>query len=331
MAIGNKSDFEIYPREFFSGMNEVLQQYTQAFNAGSEGAIRLVTEQLRGDFERQSFMRKIANGTVSHRDTSSTDSVTPEKMEQGELTAPKINRRIGPNSNTLDQWKKIAEDPQMFSFFYGQQMAEDVAADWLNTALLAGVTAMETEDSGDNKMVYDATGESDPKLRTEYLVRGLRLLGDRAQRIRAWVMHSDSFYALAENQIIEKVTNVADAVIYGGVPGSLNRPIIVTDSPSLVGGTYDDEYRVLGLTEDAFVATQSEDQDVYSEVELGRENLVMTIQGEYAFNTRVKGFDYTGGANPDDDTLGSGSNWAFEMHDRKLGPGVVVRVAASDS
>lgn len=328
MAIGNNTDFQIYDSEFFSGMNEVLQQYTNVFNEGSQGAVRLVTNEIRGDFERQSFMRKIANGTISHRDTSSTSTVTPDKMEQGEMTAPKVNRRIGPNSNTLDAWKKIAEDPQIFSFFYGQQVAEDVAADWLNTTVLAGVTAMNTEASGSNQMVYDATGETDPRLRTEYLVRGLKLLGDRAQRVRAWVMHSDSFYNLVESQILDQVTNVADVVIYGGVPGTLNRPVIVTDSPSLITGEYDDEYNVLGLTEDAFTATQSEQQDIYSEVELGRENLVMTIQGEYAFQTRVKGFDYTGGANPDDATLGAGSNWNFEMHDRKLGPGVLIKVAA---
>lgn len=331
MAIGNQTDFQVYPREFFTGMNEVLQQFTTVFNEGSQGALRLVTQDIRGEFERQSFMRKIANGTISHRDTSSTSSVTPEKMEQGELTAPKINRRIGPNSNTLDSWKKIAEDPEVFSFFYGQQVAEDVAADWLNTIILGGVTALETQDSGSNQMVYDATGESDPQLRTEYLVRAMKLMGDRAQRVRAWVMHSDSFFNLVESQILDKVTNVADVVIYGGVPGTLNRPVIVTDSPSLVDtqgvDAYTDAYRVLGLTEDALIATQSEQQDIFSEIELGRENLVMTIQGEYAFNTRVKGFDYTGGSNPDDSTLGAGSNWSFEMHDRRLGPGVEIKVS----
>lgn len=331
MAIGNQTDFQVYPREFFTGMNEVLQQYTSVFNEGSQGALRLVTQDIRGEFERQSFMRKIANGTISHRDTSSTSSVTPEKMEQGELTAPKINRRIGPNSNTLDSWKKIAEDPEIFSFFYGQQVAEDVAADWLNTSILAGVTALETQTSGSNQMVYDATGESDPQLRTEYLVRAMKLMGDRAQRVRAWVMHSDSFFNLVESQILDKVTNVADVVIYGGVPGTLNRPVIVTDSPSLVDtqgvDSSTDAYRVLGLTEDAFITTQSEQQDIFSEIELGRENLVMTIQGEFAFSTRVKGFDYTGGSNPDDDTLGSGSNWSFEMHDRRLGPGVEIKVS----
>lgn len=326
MAIGTKSDFQIFDREFFSGMNEVLQQYTNAFNAGSEGAIRLVTSSIRGDFERQSFMKRITDGTISHRDITSTSAVTPGRMEQGELTSPKINRRIGPHSNTLDSWKKIEEDPAMFSFFYGQQVAEDVAADWLNTALLAGVTAMETEAA---TMVYDATDLVDPRLRTEYLVRGLKLLGDRAQRVRAWVMHSDSFYNLVESQILDKVTNVADVVIYGGVPGSLNRPVIVSDSPSLING--DGNYRVLGLTEDGLTATQSEQQDIYSEVELGRENLVMTIQGEYAFNARVKGFDYTGNAaNPDDDAIGSGSNWSFEMHDVKLGPGVEILVASEE-
>lgn len=327
MAIGTKSDFVIYDREFFSGMNEVLQQYTNVFNEGSNGAIRLVTQDIRGDFERQSFMKRITDGTISHRDISSTSTVTPGRMEQGELTSPKVNRRIGPHSNTIDSWKKIEEDPQMFSFFYGQQVAEDVAADWLNTVIRCGVAAIETE----SDMMYDATGESGG-IKTEYFARALKRMGDRAQRVRAWVMHSNTFYDLVENQTVEKVTNVADVVIYGGIPGSYDRPIIVTDSTALVDADpYGDSYRVLGLTDDALTCTQSEEQDIYSEVELGRENLVMTIQGEYAFNARVKGFDYTGSAaNPDDDALASGANWSFEMHDRKLGPGVELLVNASE-
>lgn len=328
MSIGAKTDFVVYDREFFSGMNEVLQQNTEVFNGASGGAVRLVTASLRGDFDKQSFMKKVTGGTVTHRDITSTAAVTPAKMEQGELVAPKINRRIGPNSNTLDAWKKIEADPQMFSFYYGQQVAEDVAADWLNTLVLAGVTCMETEAN----MVYDATGETDPKLRTEYLVRGLKKLGDKAQRVRAWVMHSNTFYDLVESQILDKVTNVADAVIYGGAPGTLNRPVIVTDSPALVEAdgvsSGVDAYKVLGLTDEALVATQSEDQNILSDTELGRENIVMTIQGEYAFNTRVKGFSYTAVTiNPDDAALGTGANWAFAMHDQKLGPGVLIRVA----
>ena len=328
MAIGTKDGFKLYDREFFGGMNEVLQQNTEVFNGASGGAVRLVTSSLRGNFERESFMKKVTGGTVTHRDITSTSTVTPNKMEQGELVAPKINRRIGPNSNTMDAWKKIEEDPQMFSFYYGQQIAEDVAADWLNTLVLAGVTCMETETG----MVYDATGEPDPKLRTEYLVRGLKKLGDKAQRVRAWVMHSNTFYDLVESQILDKVTNVADAVIYGGAPGTLNRPVIVTDSPALVEAdgvsTGVDAYKVLGLTDEALVATQSEDQNILSDTELGRENIVMTIQGEYAFNTRVKGFSYTAATiNPDNAALGTGSNWGYAHGDVKLGPGVLIRVA----
>jgi len=329
MAIGTGSDFVLYDKEFFGGMNEVLQQNTQVFNGASGGAIRLVTQSLRGNFEKESFLKKISGGTVTHRDVTSTATVTPAKMEQGELVAPKVNRRIGPNSNTMDQWKKIEEDPQMFSFYYGQQVAEDVAADWLNTVVLAGVTCMETEIG----MVYDATGETDPKLRTEYLVRGLKKMGDKANRVRAWVMHSNTFYDLVESQILDKVTNVADAVIYGGIPGSLNRPIIVTDSPALVEAdgvsTGVDAYKVLGLTDDALVATQSEDQNIMSDTELGRENIVMTIQGEYAFNTRVKGFSYVSATvNPNDAALGTAANWDYAMHDVKLGPGVLIKVSA---
>lgn len=323
--VGTKEDFKIYDEQYFLGQSEVLQQYTDVFNAGSNGAIQLVTNSIKGDFEHQSFIKKVTGGTVSHRDITSTSAITAAKMEQDEMIAPKVNRRIGPNSNTLDQWKKINEDPRMFSYFYGRQTAEDMTADWLNTSVLAAVACFEAEDSN---MVYNATGLSDKELRTEYLVRGLKLLGDRAQRIRAWVMHSHAFYELVEGQILDKVTNVADVVIYGGVPGSLGRPIIVTDSPALVDEqtTGNDHYYTLGLTDSAIVCTQSEDQNVVSQIEVGKENLIMTIQGEFAYNARVKGFSFGGSTpNPDDSVLGDPLNWEFMYHDVKMGPGVAIK------
>jgi len=90
MAIGNKTDFTIYQDEFFSGMNEVLQQYTDLFNNGSEGAVRLITQGSKGDFEKMSFMRKIAGGSISHRDgTGRTDGTEGQPSNRPELQYPR--------------------------------------------------------------------------------------------------------------------------------------------------------------------------------------------------------------------------------------------------
>jgi hypothetical protein len=144
-------------------------------------------------------------------------------------------------------------------------------------------------------------------------------------------MHSVSYYKLIKNQITDKVTGIADVVVYGGSPGTLGRVVYVTDSPELViadGVSLGvDSYRVLGLTEDALTLNQSEDMTVVTETVTGLENLGVRLQGEYAFTARIKGFSYVGVANPTDAILKTGASWDFVMDDIKAGPGCMLIVA----
>jgi len=319
---GTMTDFKVYPREFFGGLQESLTQNLQLFNGASNGAVNLVPRDIRGEFERESFMKKLSSN-IAHRDPTADTSVSDSKMEQGELVGVKVNRRIGPNAMTIDSWKKIDSDPQRFSFYYGQQTAEDVMEDYVNTAILVGRTTIEQQSAN---LVYDATGEADPKLRHEYLIRGMSNFGDRSRRIGVWVMHSVPFFNLLENAVLEKVTNVADVAIYGGGPGTFDRPVIVTDSDALVDDSNPSnlKYYTLGLSDDAVEIAQSEDEAIWDEQVLGYENLKLRIQGEYAFNARAKGFAYTGSANPNDAALGNTSNWGFQMTSVKDSPGIAI-------
>lgn len=327
MATGLKTDMVIYDREFWGGMNEMLQQNLTAFNGASQNALRLVPRDIKGDFEKESFLKNLSSN-IRHRDITSDASVTPNKMTQGELVGVKVNHGFGPTDMALDAWRKIGEEPEVFSFLYGQQVGQQVTRDYLDTAIL---TARTTIDVKASDLVYDATGETDPKLRHEYLVRGLKNFGDQGQRIRAWVMHSAAFYNLVENAVLDKITNVADATIYGGGPGTFDRPVVVTDSDALVDDSVPGNlrYYTLGLTEDAVEVAQSEDQTVWSDQITGLENLVMRIQGEYAFNLRAKGFSFTGGANPTDAAIGNTANWAFQMQSHKSAPGIAIKTAES--
>ena len=321
---GTLSDFKIYNEEFFGGFNEVVQQNSGVFNEASVNAMRLVPRMLKGEFEKESFFKAVET-LVSHRNPTSVSSVNPAKLEQGEMVGVKLNRKIGPAMQTMDAFKKIQVDPGEFSFILGQQAGEEALRDYVNTGALAVSTAISTQSS----LITDATSEQVKTLRAEYLIRAMSKMGDRSQRIRAWVMHSKPWFDLMEGQVADKVTNIADVVIYGGSPGTLGRPVIITDSPFLVN--YDsaevaESYKVLGLTEDAVVMNQSEDETILSDIELGKENIIMQYQGEYAYNIRLKGFAYDGGPNPDDADLGDAASWDFVMHDVKLGPGVLLTV-----
>jgi hypothetical protein len=73
------------------------------------------------------------------------------------------------------------------------------------------------------------------------------------------------------------------------------------DSPNLfTTGSSATTYDVLGLVENSVEVAESEERDIISQPVTGLENLVDRIQGEYAFNLRVKGcaYDTAQGANP---------------------------------
>ena len=323
------TNFQVYNEEFFGGLSETVQQNAIQMNAGSAGTIRMVSVNQKGEFERESFFTHV-DGLVSRRDNTSIADIPDLDMAQGEFVAVKLNTKIGPVAKTLDAFKKIGEDPRLMSFSLGSMYGVDITLDYLNTGLLAARAAMESVGDG---MVLDIVGstETNKKITYEYLVRGLAKMGDRASRVKAWVMSSKTYYDLMEGAIADKVTNVADVAIYQATVGSLGRPVLVTDSPALVSpgatpGTDPDVYHVLGLTEDAIQINQSEDSSIYSEIITGKESLMLRLQGETAHTIGIKGFEYVGGANPDDAELGASASFSYSMGDVKSGPGFMISV-----
>ena len=60
----------------------------------------------------------------------------------------------------------------------------------------------------------------------------------------------------------------------------------------------------------------------------GLENLVVRLQGEFAYNLGVKGFKWdtaNGGANPSDAAVGTGTNWDAAVSSYKDYAGIVIQ------
>lgn len=316
MTAGTKNDFKIYDEQFYAGVWEGITQFTNAFNAASGNAIRLVAQDLKGDYAKQAFFKRITSA-IARRDITSTSTVNSLPLVQGELISVKINRRFGPVEDTKDAFRKIATDPQEFSLILGQMFGAEKAQDMLNTGLLAAAAAIE----GQAALNYDVTGLTDKTLSTLYLVKALAKMGDAAERVKAWGMHSKPYFDLVGEQIGAKIVNVADRVVYGGTPATLNRPVVITDSPALTdaNGSATDTYNVLGLVEDGIVVTESEQQEISAQEKLGGENITIIVQGEYAYNVGVKGFAWNtnSGVNPTDAALATTSNWIKAVTDNK--------------
>lgn len=324
MAIGTKTDFVIYNTQFWGGVTETLQQNTEAFNAASQNAIRLVTRSILGDYERESFMKSTAS-LISRRDITAVTGVADSKLQAGELIGVKINRRIGPVSQDRDAFRKIGISPEEFSFILGNQTGPAIAIDYVN--LSVGAVSAAIQNAG-APLLYDATADALKTLNHTAMVGGMSKFGDRAARIVCWVMHSKNYFDLMKQQIADKLYEVAGATVYAGTIATFGKPVVVLDSPNLfVVGSAVNTYQVLGLVENAVEVAESEERDIISQPVTGLENLADRIQGEYAFNLRIKGcaWNTASGVNPLDSATLTATNWVSVVADTKELPGIRVQ------
>lgn len=327
MAIGLASNFQIYQEQINGGFVEELAQNTAAFNAASANAIRLITDRKRGEYEQTSFFENVTS-LITRRDLTSVSSATDQALTQDEFVSVKLARKIGPIANTLDSFRKVARgaNDQALSFLLGTQIAKAIQADMLNSALRAARNGLDNQTNN----TFTTAGATQT-IETTDLVEGLNLFGDQAQRIVLWVMHSKVFYDLVKEQIGLAITNVADVNIVTGMPITLGRPVLVTDSAALIdtgSPTGDDDYYTLGLVRDGVTVEDSEEETIHTELVSGLENLVVRLQGEFAYNLGLKGFKWdvtNGGANPTDATVATGTNWDSVMDSAKDLAGVVIQ------
>jgi hypothetical protein len=328
MTIGKASNFKVYQDEMRGGIVETLTQASNYFNTAGN-AINLSTVSRRGDYAKESFFKSIAT-IVSRRDTTSVSAATDLPLLMDEIISVKLNRKIGPVTQTYDAFAKVAMDlsPEEFSFLLGNMVGKGMQVEMLNSALRAARAALVQN----TDVLYDAgTGT----LTTANLVDGLAKFGDRANEVVAWVMHSKNYFDLMKHQIGTSANGdiVSGVAVQGANPLTLNRPVIVTDSDALkvAGGSGSGaftDYHVLGLTANGIVVENSETERVVLDEVTGLENLVVRMQGEYAYNLGVKGYKYdtTVGANPSDANLGTSTTWDLAATSYKDVAGVIIQV-----
>ena len=308
MAIGKGSDFKIYDELVLGSMVERQAQNINAFNAASRNTLRLTAARHQGNYTYESFFKKVS--LVNRRDITSVAGLTDTALTQGENVSVKVNRRIGPVAQTLDAFRKIMRpaSSDAISTALGNQVADDMTADMLNTGLKAVTAAIKNQSSV-------AIADTGATVTTADLVTALAKMGDQASRITAWVMHSKTYYDLVKSQISANIDGVSNFVVAQATPITLNRPVLVTDAAALLTSGASpalDRYTTLGLVEGALTVEDSEEQNFFSDLVTGLENIVYRYQGEYAFNLSMKGFAWdvaNGGANPTDGALATGSNW----------------------
>lgn len=323
MAIGTQSTFKIHDPFIHAAFVETLQQESEAFNAASRNAIRMVTRASEGQYRYEGFFAEIAN-LVTRRDPTSTSAATDLDPAEAERVFVKLDGKIGPVARTLNSFRKIGMTPDedTLRMIVGQQSAKAVQVYKLNKALLALRAAIQAQTA-----LYE--DDSAGTITTAGLVDALSRFGDGSSNIVAWVMPSKPYFDLIKEQISANILEVSGMVVKEASPVTLNRPVIVTDSASLTVTGTPNTYRVLGLVSDAAIVEDSEDMIDTMDMVSGLENLVVRYQAEFAVNLGLKGFAWdvaNGGANPNDAALGTGTNWDKVATDNRSLAGVALAV-----
>jgi hypothetical protein len=317
------SDLTVFQEWAYSTMTEMLDYNIGLFNEASRGAIILKGGAHTGDFSDTAIWAKIS-GLVRRRNSYGAGAVAEKVLTQLLDTSVKVAAGIAPIRIDPSMMLWIQKAPEEAGAVVGKQMAMDALADMLNTALLAYASAVGAQATN----YYDATGVLTGIAQLTTLTSGRSKLGDRADDVLCWVLHSKSLFdiygaALTNANVLFNFGNVK--VTHDG----FGIPFIVTDSPSLVVAGAPNNYFMAGLTSVSMVVDRNNDFVDNAQTVNGDENIKRTYQAEWSYNLGVKGFQWdktNGGKSPSNAALGLATNWDKYVTSYKDLAGVLIRV-----
>lgn len=319
------SDLAVYSEYAYTTMTEQFAQEVEKFNAASQGTIVLSSAANQGDYSDSVMWQKVS-GLVRRRNAYGTGAVAAKKLTNLTETMVKVAAGTPPVEINPSQFTWIQANPELAGVILGEQLAKDMLADMLNTAILGGYAAMVQNSA----ILYNATGDTPSTLSAASMVKAATKLGDRSQDILAWVTHSLPYNNFISNNLA--MTNNA-LFTYGTVAVRADvqgRPFIITDSASLIDVVPNpDTYHVLGLTANAISVEQNNDYIANESTLNGNDNITRTWQAEWSYNLGVKGYAWdktNGGKSPTDAALGTSANWDKFVTSDKDGPGVILKV-----
>lgn len=313
-------DLEIFNRQTHAVMVETIAQQTDLFNEKSQGVIQLTPKPFEGDFDIEASFKRI-NGMVRRRDVKNgQNTIASKRLEQHTNAKVKIAAGTPELIWERAQFAWVQKNPEQAAIVIGQQLGEAQIADMLNQGIHCAVGAI----SSNAAAVQDSTTA---KIDFAALTTAAQKFGDRAQAIRAWVMHSGALTdlylkALNNNERLFEFDNIA---VYRDQFG---RMFVVTDAPDLVYTDTGIRYNTLGLTEGGIVVNGQNDFYAATTTETGKENITTTYQAEWSYAASVKGYGWdmaAGGDNPTSAALGTSTNWKQHAESLKNTAGVLLK------
>lgn len=312
------SDMKVFSQYIKHATIETLAQQVEKFNGASNGAIRLTTQGVDGDFLQESIWKGLhsAQRRVDRYAANATQAATA--LAQLQANSVKIAGGFGPILWEPAQLKWIQKDPAEAIEVISRNLSEAIVADQLNTAIAALVAAISNVASATNDVsatggiTYSAINAAHAKF------------GDASGSLVAQVMTGEVFHKLigqnlanAEQLFNSQSVNIVDI---------LGRPVIVTDAPSLYETGTPNKQKVLSLSDSAAIVHDGSDIETNVESSNGKERIETTFQADYTFALGLKGYAWdiaNGGKSPTNAEIATGSNWDMFVASVKNTAGVI--------
>lgn len=227
------SDMIVFNEQVQLVATEVVDQEVALFNEASLGTIGIADEAHIGDFIEEAYY-KIISSLINRRDAYGDAEVDDSPITQIKDIAVKVDGRVGPIIWTSEQFRRLGKSQEEAGLVIGEQAAKAMIQDYLNSAAVCLVAALEAFDhraktSGETSLILD---RSTQLVSLAALNQTASLFGDRSQTIIVWLMHSKVWHDL----IGEAITNTSRLYSIGDIhvmEDGLGRRYIVSDIPIL--------------------------------------------------------------------------------------------------
>lgn len=303
MALAN---MKVFNREVQTAAIETLDQMVDKFNAASGGAIVLTADGFEGDYRFENFWQGIHSAQRRVDRYAVNSAAAPTALAQLQEIGVKVAGGFGPILWEPSQLTWVQKNPGEAVEVISRNLAEAMLKDQLNTALAAGVAAVE---AGTTNTVYDA-GTS--VLSYRHINRAHAKFGDHSQLLIADVMDGTTFHDLIDANLANEATLFQAGNVR--VVDILGRRVVVTDAPALRESpdTSTNDAKILSLVAGGLTVYDGSDLITNVQTTNGKLRIETTFQADYSFGVAVKGYQWdtgNGGKSPDDVELATGSNW----------------------
>lgn len=312
------SDMKVFSQYIKHATIETLAQQVEKFNGASNGAIRLTTQGVDGDFLQESIWKGLhsAQRRVDRYATNAPQAATA--LAQLQANSVKIAGGFGPILWEPAQLTWIQKDPAEAIEVISRNLSEAIVADQLNTAIAALVAAISNVATATNDVsatagiTYAAINAAHAKF------------GDASGSLVAQVMTGEVFHKLIGQNLAnaEQLFNSQSV----NIVSILGRPVVVTDAPSLYETGTPNKQKVLSLSDSAAIVHDGSDIETNVESSNGKERIETTFQADYTFALGLKGYAWdiaNGGKSPTNAEIATGSNWDLFVASVKNTAGVI--------